>query len=189
MEIWVKVSWRSLMNVKIASLHFRLTIKASCPMYLHYFPVDEQSCPLQFGSCEYDSHMDKAVMVMMTMMISPFQMLIPVIRLCMNGKMDATSLLRQPLIWDCLNLTWSILQLRVFLWKTTVVSTLTCLNPSPTPTPAHLEQFPWVTNKWLSSIVQNHSILDWKRGNLCLYQGMPPTESECFPTYFFVILL
>ena len=31
---------------------FRLTIKASCPMYLQYFPVDEQMCPLEIGSCK-----------------------------------------------------------------------------------------------------------------------------------------
>ena len=30
----------------------RLTIKASCPMYLHDFPVDKQKCPLVFGSCK-----------------------------------------------------------------------------------------------------------------------------------------
>ncbi|XP_064636322.1 gamma-aminobutyric acid receptor subunit alpha-5-like [Lineus longissimus] len=32
----------------------RLTIKASCPMYLEYFPIDNQVCPLIFGSYAYN---------------------------------------------------------------------------------------------------------------------------------------
>ncbi|XP_074651547.1 gamma-aminobutyric acid receptor subunit alpha-6-like [Tubulanus polymorphus] len=31
----------------------RLTIKASCPMYLQFFPIDEQLCPLVFRSYAY----------------------------------------------------------------------------------------------------------------------------------------
>lgn len=31
----------------------RLTITASCPMYLRKFPLDAQRCPLIIGSCEY----------------------------------------------------------------------------------------------------------------------------------------
>ena len=35
----------------------RLTIKATCPMHLHKFPMDTQTCPLKFGSREY-SHVN-----------------------------------------------------------------------------------------------------------------------------------
>lgn len=31
----------------------RLTISASCPMYLRKFPLDAQRCPLIVGSCKY----------------------------------------------------------------------------------------------------------------------------------------
>ncbi|CAM1304922.1 GABRA4 (predicted) [Pycnogonum litorale] len=34
------------------SYSMRLTIKAKCPMQLHNFPMDIQSCPLMFGSCK-----------------------------------------------------------------------------------------------------------------------------------------
>ncbi|ELU08088.1 hypothetical protein CAPTEDRAFT_148064 [Capitella teleta] len=42
-------------NNGVVLYSMRLTIKASCPMYLQRFPVDMQSCPLQFGSYAYTS--------------------------------------------------------------------------------------------------------------------------------------
>jgi len=35
---------------------YRLTIKASCPMYLQTFPMDTQTCRLELGSREFASH-------------------------------------------------------------------------------------------------------------------------------------
>ena len=34
----------------------RLTIKSSCPMYIHKYPMDSQMCPLYIGSCTYPSY-------------------------------------------------------------------------------------------------------------------------------------
>lgn len=43
-------------SIPLIFSHFpsgRLTIKAKCPMELHSFPMDRQSCPLILGSCKY----------------------------------------------------------------------------------------------------------------------------------------
>ena len=32
--------------------YFRLTITASCPMRLHYFPMDRQLCTIEIESCK-----------------------------------------------------------------------------------------------------------------------------------------
>ena len=34
-------------------LHFRLTVTASCPMKLSYFPLDRQLCTIEIESCKY----------------------------------------------------------------------------------------------------------------------------------------
>ena len=33
--------------------HFRLTVTASCPMKLQYFPMDTQNCQIEIESCEF----------------------------------------------------------------------------------------------------------------------------------------
>lgn len=33
--------------------YFRLTITASCPMNLQYFPMDRQLCNIEIESCKY----------------------------------------------------------------------------------------------------------------------------------------
>ncbi len=40
--------WPSIFNV-----FDRLTIKSSCPMFLHKYPLDSQNCPLYLGSCKW----------------------------------------------------------------------------------------------------------------------------------------
>lgn len=38
----------------LAALYcYRLTITASCPMNLQYFPMDRQLCHIEIESCEY----------------------------------------------------------------------------------------------------------------------------------------
>ena len=37
---------------------FRLTVQAECPMHLEDFPMDSHSCPLKFGSCEFERQLN-----------------------------------------------------------------------------------------------------------------------------------
>ena len=39
--------------IKFLLLLFRLTITASCPMNLQYFPMDRQLCHIEIESCKY----------------------------------------------------------------------------------------------------------------------------------------
>jgi len=40
-------------HLSFNSLHFRMTIIASCALKLHNFPLDSQKCHLEIGSCKY----------------------------------------------------------------------------------------------------------------------------------------
>ncbi|NXW07571.1 GBRA1 protein, partial [Fregetta grallaria] len=43
-----------IINVSFCSLiHYRLTVRAECPMHLEDFPMDAHACPLKFGSYAY----------------------------------------------------------------------------------------------------------------------------------------
>ena len=44
----------------------RLTITASCPMDLQYFPMDRQLCFIEIESCEYSPHWEAQMTVTMT---------------------------------------------------------------------------------------------------------------------------
>ncbi|CAH0560464.1 unnamed protein product [Brassicogethes aeneus] len=50
-----KISTLIRMHSIMYGFHFRLTIKAKCPMELKSFPMDRQSCPLIMGSYAYTS--------------------------------------------------------------------------------------------------------------------------------------
>lgn len=53
---WLFVLIHSKANRQMIYKHFnRLTITASCPMNLEYFPMDRQLCQIEIESCEYFS--------------------------------------------------------------------------------------------------------------------------------------
>lgn len=47
-------------------LYFRLTITASCPMRLHYFPMDRQLCTIEIESCTLFIHLPLSFNIILT---------------------------------------------------------------------------------------------------------------------------